>query len=228
MEVVDSISRLAEPAISALEQTIIEKVGEQTGRFFPIYFDRKIGRAIVRGAKTWLQEIRNPSPERDELDQWIRRVMAEFPSSAKFTELMDEARTAIMLNPALHEVLAAVWEELKREIEADLTRERPQTAVVTQRIVRMAGELLKQNPSLQDYANTAFEGLVVNYITPWRDQISNFIAEVVAGWDAKTVSDLIELEVGRELQFVRINGTVIGALVGTVLFLISSVLSLPR
>jgi uncharacterized membrane-anchored protein YjiN (DUF445 family) len=50
----------------------------------------------------------------------------------------------------------------------------------------------------------------------------------VAGWDAKTVSDLIELEVGRELQFVRINGTVIGASVGTVLFLISSLLSLPR
>jgi uncharacterized membrane-anchored protein YjiN (DUF445 family) len=228
MEVVDSISRLAEPAISALEQTIIEKVGEQTGRYFPAYFDRKIGRAIVRGVKLWLREIRNPSPERDELDQWIRGVMAEFPSSAKFAELMDEARTAIMFNPALHEVLAAVWEELKREIEADLTRDRPQTAVVTERIVRMAGELLKQNASLQDYANTAFEGLVVNYIAPWRDQISNFIAEVVAGWDAKTVSDLIELEVGRELQFVRINGTVIGASVGTVLFLISSLLSLPR
>jgi uncharacterized membrane-anchored protein YjiN (DUF445 family) len=91
----------------------------------------------------------------------------------------------------------------------------------------MAGELLQQNPALQDYVNAAFERLVVDYIAPWRDQISNFIAEVVAGWDAKTVSDLIELEVGRELQFVRINGTVIGALIGTVLFLISSVLVLP-
>jgi len=98
---------------------------------------------------------------------------------------------------------------------------------VTERIVRMAGELLKQNPALQDYVNAAFERLVVDYIAPWRDQISNFIAEVVAGWDPKTVSDLIELEVGRELQFVRINGTVIGALIGTVLFLISSVLVLP-
>ena len=229
MEVVDSASRLAEPALSALEQTIIEKVGEQTGRFFPKYFDRKIGRAIVRGAKVWLQEIRIPeSPERDAVDHWIRRVIADLPASPQFAKLMDEARNAIMFNPALHEVLAAVWTELKREIEADLTRERPQIATVTERIVRMSGELLKQNRSLQDYANTAFEGLVVDYIAPWRDQISNFIAEVVAGWDAKTVSDLIELEVGRELQFVRINGTVIGAFVGTALFLISSVLSLPR
>ena len=228
LEVVDSLSRLAEPALVALEQTIIQKVGEQTGRFFPKYFDRKIGHAIVRGAKAWLQEIRNPqSPERAAMDQWLRRMAAELPSSPKFAELLDEARTAIIFNPALHEVLAAVWQELQREIDADLTRARPQVAVVTERIVRMAGELLKQNPALQDYANAAFERLVVDYIAPWRDQISSFIAEVVAGWDAKTVSDLIELEVGRELQFVRINGTVIGALIGTVLFLISSLLLLP-
>jgi uncharacterized membrane-anchored protein YjiN (DUF445 family) len=157
----------------------------------------------------------------------MRRVAAGFPSSPKLTELMDEIRTAIMFNPALHEVLAAVWDELKREIDADLRRERPQAAAVTERIVRMAGELLKENSALQDYANAAFERLVVDYIAPWREQISDFIAEVVAGWDAKTVSDLIELEVGRELQFVRINGTVIGALIGTALFLISSVLALP-
>jgi len=229
MEVVDSIARLAEPAIIAMEQTIIEKVGEQTGRFFPKYFDRKIGRAIVRGAKAWLHEIGDPqSPERDALDRWIRRTVVDFPSSAKFAELMNEARTALMFNPALHEVLAAVWDELKREIDTDLTREHPQTAAVTERVVRVAGELLKQNPALQDYVNTAFERLVVDYITPWREQISDFIAEVVAGWDAETVSDLIELEVGRELQFVRINGTVIGALIGTALFLISALLSLPR
>lgn len=183
---------------------------------------------LCAARKRGFRRFRNPElPERTAIDEWLRRMAAELPSSPKFAELLDEARTAIIFNPALHEVLAAVWQELQREIDADLIRARPQVAVVTERIVRMAGELLKQNPALQDYVNAAFERLVVDYIAPWRDQISSFIAEVVAGWDAKTVSDLIELEVGRELQFVRINGTVIGALIGTVLFLISSVLVLP-
>lgn len=223
MEVVDALSRLAEPALDGMQDTIIEKVGAQTGRFFPVYFDRKIGRAIVRGVRAWLGEIRAAdSPEREELDGWIRRMLEEFGSSKNCAHLLEEARAVIATNPALHQVLAAVWGELKREIAADLTRDEPQAVIVSARIIRTAGELLRENSQLQDYVNAALERLIVDYIAPWREQISDFISDVVAGWDAKTVSDLVELEVGRELQFVRINGTVIGALIGTALFLLSS------
>ncbi len=223
MEVVDALSRLAEPALEGMQDTIIEKVGEQTGRLFPLYFDRKIGRAIVRGIRVWLDEIRTAdSPERAELDGWIRRMLEEFGSSENCARLLDEARTVIATNPALHQVLAAVWDELKREIGADLARDEPQSAIISARIIRVAGEMLRDNRQLQDYMNAALERLIVDYIAPWREQISDFISDVVAGWDAKTVSDLVELEVGRELQFVRINGTVIGALIGTALFLLSS------
>ncbi len=228
MELVDALSRLAQPALVGLKQTIVEKVGEQTGRFFPKYFDRKIGKAIVRGTRSWLQEIRRTdSAEREALDAWLRRVLARLRSSGNYAGLIDEARTAILANPALHQVLEAVWEELKRELASDLKREHPRTAAMAARIVRISGALLKDNPLLQDYVNAGIERLVVDYISPWREQISDFIAEIVAGWDAKTVSDLIELEVGRELQFVRINGTVIGALIGMALFLISA-LVLPQ
>ena len=223
MEVVDAFGRLAEPALEGMQDTIIEKVGAQTGRFFPLYFDRKIGRAIVRGIRAWLDEIRTAdSAERAELDGWIRRMLEEFGSSENCARLLDEARTVIATNPALHQVLGAVWDELKREIDADLARDEPQAGVIAARIIRVAGEMLRENRQLQDYVNAALERLVVDYIAPWREQISDFISDVVAGWDAKTVSNLIELEVGRELQFVRINGTVIGALIGTALFLLSS------
>lgn len=224
MELVDALSRLAGPALDGMQDTIIEKVGEQTGRFFPLYFDRKIGRAIVRGAQAWLEEIRTPdSAARHELDGWVRRMLEEFGSSKNYAHLLEEARAAIVANPALHQVLAAVWDEVKREIAGDLTRKQPQVAIVTTRVVHVAGELLQENRQLQDYVNAALERLIVDYIAPWREQISDFISDVVAGWDAKTVSDLVELEVGRELQFVRINGTVIGALIGTALFLLSSI-----
>jgi uncharacterized membrane-anchored protein YjiN (DUF445 family) len=228
MDIVDAFSRLAEPALAGLQQTIVERVGEQTGKFFPKYFDRKIGKAIVRGAKAWLEEIRQAeSPEREAVDAWLRRLLEGFRSSADYMALIDDARNAIMANPALQQVMEAVWEELKRELAGDLEREQPHSTAFAARIVRLSGALLKENPLLQDYVNAGLERLVIDYISPWREQISDFIAEIVAGWDADTVSDLIELEVGRELQFVRINGTVIGALIGMILFLISAVL-LPQ
>jgi uncharacterized membrane-anchored protein YjiN (DUF445 family) len=86
----------------------------------------------------------------------------------------------------------------------------------------MTGQLLQQTPAMQDYVNAALERLIVDYIAPWRAQISSFIADVVAGWDARTVAELVELEIGGDLQYVRINGTLVGALIGTALFLISA------
>jgi uncharacterized membrane-anchored protein YjiN (DUF445 family) len=78
---------------------------------------------------------------------------------------------------------------------------------------------------MQDYVNAALERLIVDYIAPWRKQISSFITDVVTSWDARTVANLIELEIGGDLQYVRINGTLVGALIGTVLFLISAATS---
>ena len=70
----------------------------------------------------------------------------------------------------------------------------------------------------------ALERLVTDYIAPWRSAISQFIADVVASWDTATIVDVIELEAGSDLQFVRINGTVVGALIGVLLFLIARML----
>jgi uncharacterized membrane-anchored protein YjiN (DUF445 family) len=59
-------------------------------------------------------------------------------------------------------------------------------------------------------------------IVPWRREIGAFITEVVRGWDARTLTDRAELAVGRDLQFIRVNGTLVGGLVGCALYLLST------
>jgi len=229
MQLVDAIVEVLEPSLGALKEMIIEKVGERTGRFFPKYFDKKIGKGIVHGAQSWLRDIREPgSRERIRLDLWIGARVAELRASPNYGKWLEEARLAIVSNPALLEALEAVWDEIKREIAADLRSESPQIAIATARVVRTTGLLMKQTPSMQDYVNAALERLIVDYIAPWRTQIAVFIAEVVESWDARTVAELIELEVGPDLQYVRINGTVIGAAIGMLLFLISAAASQLR
>jgi uncharacterized membrane-anchored protein YjiN (DUF445 family) len=226
MELVDQAAALLQPSIGALKDIIIDKVGARTGRLFPKYFDRKIGKGIVKGLQAWLDSVRNPpSEERQRLDLWIRERVAEFRASPDYGGLLEKARLAVVANPALHRALEGVWEEMKREITADLTSQAPQIGVAVGRMVRTAGMLLQETPSMQDHFNAALEHLVVDYIAPWRNQISDFISEVVESWDAKTVSELIELEVGSDLQYVRINGTVVGALIGIILFLASTAIA---
>lgn len=226
MEVVDGLAAILESSLGALKVVIVKKVGEHTGRFFPRYFDRKIGKGIVEGTRNWLAAIRQPgSTERVQLDAWIALRLTEFRRSPEFCRLVAEGQSAMLNSQALSHALEAIWDEIKREILADIGSESPRIAEGARRVVRTTGALIAGNPSIQASVNAALESLVVDYIAPWRAQISAFIAEVVQGWDAQTVSELIELEVGSDLQYVRINGTVVGALIGTLLFLTSAALS---
>jgi hypothetical protein len=78
--------------------------------------------------------------------------------------------------------------------------------------------LLGRDEGARDRLNRAAEALLVPVLPAARSQLSQFIAGVVASWDAREVTDKIELRVGRDLQYVRMNGTLVGALVGGALF----------
>ncbi|HXP73602.1 MAG TPA: DUF445 domain-containing protein [Stellaceae bacterium] len=220
MELADALIDVLEPSLEALGDVIAEKVGERTGRFFPSYFDRKIGDGIVNGVEKWLLAVRTAgSAERLRLDAWMRARLAELRASPDYAGLMERAQAAIVTHPALLHALATIWDEIKRELTEDARSSNPRAGKVAGEIARTIGRLVQETPELQRLLNAAIEGVVVGYITPWRAQIADYIASVVAGWDGRKVAEVIELQVGRDLQYVRINGTLVGALIGSALFL---------
>jgi uncharacterized membrane-anchored protein YjiN (DUF445 family) len=226
MDVVDALAGTFEPSLKALKEPIIEKVSERTGRFFPSYFDRKLGEGMVEGVHKWLDAIRiQASMERVQLDQWIRARFLEFRSSPDYENLLREARTALISSPALVHSLGTMWDEIKRELLEDNASATPKTGIVASELVRSAGRLLHDSPAMQNYLNRAIEGIVVDYIAPWRAQIGDYISDVVRSWDGPKIAETIELQVGSDLQYIRINGTVVGALIGAVLFLIATGIS---
>ena len=204
-------------------------MAERTGRFFPRYFDRKIAEAILNGLRSWLASVRTPeSEERLKLDAWIRRVVGDFRASPDYAKVLAAAQAAIAANPALLHGLEAIWDEVKRELMQDAQSARPEIGVLAARIVRTIGRLLAEMPTMQDYVNGALERIIVDYIAPWRNEISNFIADVVKSWDGPKVAEIIELEVGSDLQYIRINGTLVGAAIGMLLFLIGAAIPALR
>ena len=227
MELVDALIDVLLPSLDALGDVIAEKVGERTGRFFPSYFDRKIGDGIIAGVEKWLRAVRTPeSPERLRLDAWIRARTAELRASPDYAALIERAQATIVTHPALLHALATIWDEIKRELTEDARSADPRAGKIVAEIARTIGRLMEETPELQRLLNAAIEGVVVGYITPWRAQIADYIAGVVASWDGRKVAEVIELQVGKDLQYVRINGTLVGALIGSGLFLMRAVL--PR
>jgi len=228
LEIVDALVDVIRPSLHLLKEPIIARVGEKTGRFFPHYFDRKIGKAIIEGADAWLAAVRTPaSDERARLDAWLQARIAEFRASEDFPLLLEQAQTAIASNPAVLHALSAIWDEVKKELLEDAASPAPRIGIVSTEIVRTLGRLLQQTPVIQNYLNAAIERVVMDYIVPWRNQIGNYIAEVIGSWDGPKIADTIEVHVGSDLQYIRINGTLVGALIGSALFLISAAVSAP-
>jgi uncharacterized membrane-anchored protein YjiN (DUF445 family) len=220
MELADAVIDIVEPSLEALGGVIAEKVGERTGRFFPSYFDRKIGDGIVDGVERWLRAVRTPgNAERVRLDAWTRARLSELRASPDYASLIERAQAAIVTHPVLLHALATIWDEIKRELSEDARSADPRMGRIAAEILRTIGRLVRETPELQRLLNAAIEGVVVGYITPWRAQIADYIAGVVASWDGHKVAEVIELQVGRDLQYVRINGTLVGALIGSALFL---------
>ena len=83
---------------------------------------------------------------------------------------------------------------------------------------------LAQSMREDEFMHSRIEAVIERLVTQlfqWRGEIGLLIAEVVRNWDARTVSDRLELVLGSDLQYIRINGTIVGALVGCAIYLLS-------
>jgi uncharacterized membrane-anchored protein YjiN (DUF445 family) len=86
------------------------------------------------------------------------------------------------------------------------------------------GRTLAADPSLRDKIDRAVERAVLYVVEQERHQVADLIATTVARWDPQEASQRIELQVGRDLQFIRINGTLVGGLAGLVIYTLGRML----
>lgn len=229
MTLADAVIEILDPTILGLREPLIARIAARTGRFFPRYFDRKIAEELVQGFSTWLHDARTPgSEERKHLEAWLLNWIADMRAAPDYAALMARAQAALLNHPALTQSLGAIWDELKGELLADAARPTPKLASLAEQLVRTVGRLLRESPTVQEHFNTALEGALISSIAPWRASIGAYIADIVASWDGHKVAEVIELQVGRDLQYIRVNGTIVGALIGSALFLLGSALPFVR
>ena len=221
MILADGLLDLLIPALQGLREPLIERIGEHTGRFVPRVLDRKIGEEMVTGISTWLVAARMPdTDERRRFEAWLLDAVAAYRSDPDYLAGLSRAQAALLSHPAVMEALGALWDGVKRRLLAapDDGGLRAQCAA----ILRTVGRLLQDSAPMQLQFNAALEGAVVSAIAPWRSEIGAYISDIVASWDGDKVADVIELQVGRDLQYIRVNGTLVGALIGAALYLIGS------
>ena len=154
-------------------------------------------------------------PDRCALTERLRELADELldPASGA-ARAVEEIKRELFDSPAVGAMFASLWTTIKAML-ADLANAPPGSG--QGRMAVTAGEVILGNAALADAINTLARRTAVSVVGSYGDAIVRLVSDTIRGWDARTVTDKLEAAVGRDLQYIRINGTVIGGLVGLVI-----------
>jgi len=151
----------------------------------------------------------------------VTELIAKFADDLKNDPVMHARVSALtseaLAHPAVSEALDAAWAHVKASLREDLTKEDSQIRAWAVEGLRRLGEGLTEDATVRDALNERLRTLVVDLADRHGKNVSRLVSDTIRAWDADTVVQKLEQNVGRDLQFIRLNGTIIGGLVGLVL-----------
>jgi len=147
----------------------------------------------------------------------IRKFVVQLETSPDYLAKWEALKEQFLAHPALKEYLTTVWNDIKASIERDAVAPRSSIGVRIEKAIAGIASGLQNDNAMRERLNAWLRETMLAIIDAQRHSIARLISDTVRHWDADTVTQKIELEVGRDLQFVRINGTVIGGIVGLAL-----------
>jgi uncharacterized membrane-anchored protein YjiN (DUF445 family) len=200
---------------------------DTAGKWLTSWIDRALADRALDELSAALGEMRRPDhPWREDIHKAIRSLIVTLATDPDVIARGESLKTDLMNNPTLIRRAEALWDT----IEADLRRGDPERVEQTAHAMEFAlhglATWLGEGHREQALLNRWIRRAVRDAVTPRREEIGGLIAEVVNRWDAATMVAKIEVEVGRDLQYIRINGAVVGALAGLAIYAVSRLLGL--
>ncbi|MCZ8368616.1 MAG: DUF445 domain-containing protein [Porphyrobacter sp.] len=188
--------------------------------------DKTISSSVLDGLYKLLAEVLvNPDhPLRGKIEEGLAKLGQDLQHDPETRAKVEEMKRDLIANPAVAVWWTGVWERIRRSL---ISRARDPESGMGEEMRNMLAELgqaLQQDARLQHQINRFARRTMVGVATRYGDQIVRLVSETVKRWDARTITDRVEGAVGRDLQFIRINGTLVGGLVGMTLHFITTVM----
>ncbi|KAF0114959.1 MAG: hypothetical protein FD149_1713 [Rhodospirillaceae bacterium] len=222
---IDHVLTLTARLIAEHEQQIYEKVSAKSAWWIPAVVDRHIAEAILMALYELLARLKDPQQEvRQRLNTALVRWLHEVPHTPAWHEKIAHLKARVLGSPALRAYWAALWDEARHRVADDAVATDSKLKEMLTRGLLALAQALREDESLRTRLNHRIESLACAILPSSRAEVGAFIVEVVQRWDGPTVARRIEIEVGRDLQYIRLNGTIVGAGVGCFLFLVSFLL----
>jgi uncharacterized membrane-anchored protein YjiN (DUF445 family) len=202
------------------EALIREKIGEESPWWVPRLVDDRIHQKVLGGIERTLYEVGDDPDHqlRRQFDGLLAEWIAQLQSSPEVIARAEAIKQQV-LDPATSGRLAAsLWEELKEILGRQQALSDDGTPGAVARGLAALGAAALHDEGLLEKIDGWVIGAVLRVVEQHRHEVGQLIAQTVSSWDPEETSRRIELLVGRDLQFIRINGTLVGGLVGLLIY----------
>jgi len=222
-EVLNEVIALAGSAVDENQALIRARIEQETPWWVPSAVDERIFRRVVDGIRRLLDElISDPHHEmRERFDAALRRFIDRLNHSPELEAKIEGWKEELIENEAARRFSASLWSDAKAALARRAEAAESSAPGAIERALTALGEHAQHDPALIARIDAAVADVAVYLVARYQDEVADLIAHTVASWDPEITSRRVELAIGRDLQFIRINGTLVGGLAGLVIYLVS-------
>ncbi|NLU66522.1 DUF445 domain-containing protein [Streptomyces sp. HNM0574] len=224
--VVDLVCVRAADWLEEHGDSVMDAVAGGAPGWTPRFVDRKVGERVYRELLRFVTEMRDmpDHPARGAVDRFLTDFAADLQTDPETRAKVERLKSEVLGRPEVQQLIASAWGAVRSMIVAAAEDEGSELRVRARSALLSLGQRLAGDDRLQGKVDTWVEDAAVYVVTTYRDEITSLITETVASWDAEHTSKKIEAHIGRDLQFIRINGTVVGALAGLAIHTVAHLL----
>ncbi|WP_312074837.1 DUF445 domain-containing protein [Chryseobacterium sp.] len=222
-KIISNLSAQIKDYIILNEDLIQDRVKKGSYSFIPSFVDNKIADKIASGLADFFKEIEeNPNHEiRDLITKKIYEFSTDLKENPKWNDEFKNIKNDLLKTDKLSEYSTDIWNSIKKTLTEELQNDDSTLKNYLTKNLNEFSQNLKSDEKLQNKIDSWVRMTAYKYILKNTHQFGSLISSTVGNWQGKELSEKLELEVGKDLQFIRVNGTLVGGLVGLIIYTIA-------
>ncbi len=206
--------------LSTNEETVSDVIRTRAPWWTPNWLDEKVAARLHHEAMAWIADIRaDPDHHaRRALDDLLTDLARDLQHDPDTMARAERLKARILAQPQVAETATSLWRAVSRAL--DVTLADPDSVVRRRAIERLTafGVRLTEDDALRERCDGYAADLAAFVVQRYGDEVATVITDTIERWDGDEAARRIELHVGRDLQFIRINGTLVGGLAGLLIY----------
>ncbi|OMQ11214.1 DUF445 domain-containing protein [[Flexibacter] sp. ATCC 35103] len=206
--------------LSNNKDLIRKKVKESTPFLSFGLADKSISEGIFNGLQDFLDEAKKPQSEiRIKIDEYVYNFLDKVKNSEEMRIKINDMILGFVGKKEVQDYINGIWDEIKQSISNDLAKgDESSIKNSISGLIQTFGNGIKEDSIMIDKINNFIKNDLLSILLNNKKVIGDLISSTVKSWDGKEVSEKLELEIGKDLQYIRINGTLVGGLIGIIIY----------